>query len=119
MASPLATLTGLLWASSALWPPSALIPLLAARTAVLLAGLPHPRAEHQELQPDHDTLRTLAGVARRELLAHPDLAAALERLVEACEEAAWWGTTILPTRALLAQWREAQDGAVLDAEAAL
>jgi len=108
MPLPLATLIALLWASSPLWPPSALAALLAARTHVLLAGLPRPKHEHQEVIPDHHTLRTLAGVARPELAAYPDLHAALERLVGECEEVSWYSPPILPARALLAQWREAE-----------
>lgn len=114
--SPLSTLIGLLWASTTLWPPSAIVLLLAARTLVILARLPHPR-EHQEVIPDVHTLRTLLGVARPELVAYPDLAFALDRLVGECEEVSWYSPPILDSRALLAQWREAQDGYALDREA--
>lgn len=112
------TLLGLLAAHADLWPEDARVHLHRARQAADAVGLPCPE-EHCAVVPDHSTLRTLAGVARGELAAHPELLAAVCALVGACEELAWWGPPVLPTRALLAAWREARDGLVLDREAGL
>lgn len=107
MSRALDTLLGLLAAAADLWPEDACVHLHRARQAAGAAGLLLPE-EHREVVPDHDTLRTLLGVARGELAAYPDLRAALCALCGACEEAAWWGAPLIDSRALLAQWREAQ-----------
>lgn len=86
---PILSLIALLWAHTRLWPQHVLTLLLAAREAALAAGLDCPRAEHDSVIPDRSVLRTLAGVARPELRAHPEFGAVVEQLVGEVEMAEW------------------------------